>query len=99
MTDKVDLGTVRDHIAILRWCKQRAKEIKELETKARDEIEAAMGDAEEGVVDGETVVAWKRHKQNRFNHSALKEAAPEIVAAYSDTVEVRRFTLVEKDEE
>jgi hypothetical protein len=74
--------------AIEQWTKIR--------TKARAEIEKALGDAETGTVRGTPVVNWRRGKRTALNQKLLGELYPDVKAECMDTTETRTFTLVEK---
>lgn len=79
--------------AIEQWTKIR--------TKARDEIEKALGDAETGTVRGTPVVNWRRSKRTALSQKLLTQLYPEVKAECMETTETRTFTLVEtanKDE-
>lgn len=91
----IDLEPVRAHVEVLIWAKARAAELKYLEKNARDAIEEALGDNEIGQIDGETVITWATHKKRQFQQAKLKEAHPEIVEEYTETVEGRQFKLVQ----
>lgn len=92
----VDLESVRAPVAVLQWVKQRRAELKELESAARAQVEAAMGEADEGQIDGETVVTWSRSKRRSLDQKALKEDHPELVEEYKTTTEVRTFNVVDE---
>lgn len=93
--DEIELEEVRSHIEVLRWIKERKAELKELEEHTRSEIEAAMGQRENGTLDGVQVVRWSHFKTTRLNQNALKKDHPELVANYLETSESRRFTLLD----
>lgn len=92
-----DLESVRPQVEVLRWVKQRQAELEALKAKARDAIEATMGDAEEGTLDGKTVIKWSSYKKRALSQKALKKAYPEAFEECVDTTVVRRFELVEED--
>lgn len=91
---KINLEPVRPHVEILRWVKRRKAELKELEENARSAVEVVMGEADEGELDGETVVTWHRHKRRTLDQSALKDAEPYVHEEYMTTTVVRRFEVV-----
>jgi predicted phage-related endonuclease len=95
----VNLDSLRAQVEILRHCKQRKGELKELEDNARGAIEEAMGEADTGTLDGSVAVVWKRHKRRSVDQKALGKAHPEIVEEFRKTTEVRQFEVVEPDNE
>lgn len=91
----VDLEELRWAVESLQWCNQRKAELKELETKARDAIEEALGDNTDGVLDGETVVTWKYSKRVALDQKVLQKSYPDVYEACKGVTEVRRFTVVD----
>lgn len=91
----VDLESVRAHVDILVWAKARAAELKDIEKNARDAIEEALGDNEIGELDGHPVVTWAMHKKRVFQQAKFKEAHPELVEAFTETVEGRQFKVIQ----
>lgn len=90
----VDLDPVRAHVETLRWVKKRQAELKDLESKTRDAIEQALGDNEIGQLDGDTVITWVMHKKRLFQQAKLKDAHPELVEEFTETVEGRQFKVL-----
>lgn len=90
-----DLEAVRQHIEILRWCKQRRAEITELENQAKDIVQAALGDDDTGTLDGKPVIAWKTHKRTALDQKHLKASFGDVFAECQTTSEVRRFEVLE----
>ena len=58
----------------------------------KDAIKLHMGDAEE-LRAGEYKVRWTRCTTTRVDVSALRAAAPELVARFTKTTVTRRFTV------
>jgi len=58
----------------------------------KDAIKLHMGDAEE-LRAGEYKVRWTRCTSARVDVSALRAAAPELVARFTRTTVTRRFTV------
>lgn len=90
----VDLASVRAHVEILRLAKQKQKEFKALETNAREAIEAAMGNADVGLLDGEPAIHWSSHKRTSFDQKAFREDNPELFEQYKSTTPVRKFDVL-----
>jgi hypothetical protein len=90
----VDLNAVRGHVEVLKWCGDRLSEIRELQKNARDAIEEVLADNEIGELDGKTVITWASHKKRQLNQAAMKEAHPDIVEEFTDSVEQRTFRVV-----
>lgn len=93
-----NLDSVRPQIEILRMCKQKKAQLKELEDQARAAVEELMGDAELGLIEGEPVVWWKTHKRKSLDQKALKEEYPEAFEVCQKTSEIRRFEIVDDDD-
>lgn len=90
---RVDLENLRAQLELLRFVKERKAELKELEDTARAAIEAELGDADEGTLDGHVVVTWKSYKRNALDQKLLRSSYPEIYESCKRTSEVRRFEL------
>lgn len=90
-----DIDHVLAQIEILRWAKNRRAEIKDIEDAAKAVVQEALGDNDEGVIDGHVVVTWKSHKRTALDSAALKREQPDTYALYSKTSEVRRFEVLE----
>jgi len=95
----VDLDQLRWAVETLRWTKTRKQELKELEEKARDAIEEALGHDTEGILDGDVAVTWRYHKRTALDQQALKTTFPDIYEVCRRTTEVRRFEVEDHDGE
>lgn len=94
----IDLEELRAQVELLRWCRDKKAEIKQIEETARAEIEAALGDHDdEGSLDGEPVIRWRFHKRSALDQKLLKETFPEVFETCKRVTEVRRFEVVEPD--
>jgi predicted phage-related endonuclease len=92
---EIDLESVRGHIAILRLCKRKIAEFKEIQERSRVIVEEAMGTADAGLLDGEMAVSWPTFKENRFDSKAFREQHPELWESYKVASEKRRFEVVD----
>lgn len=90
----VDLSAVRAQVEVLQWVKTRQAELKELEDKAKAEIQAAMGEATQGMLDNEIVVNWSSSKRTTFDQKAFEAAHPDLYALFKVTNPTRRFEVV-----
>jgi len=88
-----DISALRGQVEILRWCKTKRAELKELEDNAKAAIQDTLDGDDIGTVDGEPVVTWKSHKRTALDQTALKNEDPETYALYTKTTEVRRFEV------
>jgi predicted phage-related endonuclease len=91
-----NLDPIRGQIEILRFVKARKAELKELEDRARAAIEAAMGDAEEGTLDGKVAITWKTAKRRSLDQKALARDHPDLVEEYKTVSPYRRFEVVDE---
>lgn len=92
----VNLESVRGPVEVLRYCKARKAELKTLEEAAREQVEAVMGDADEGLLDNEPAIRWPTYKKRQLDQKALHEDHPELAESYTKFVEQRTFTIVDK---
>lgn len=61
--------------------------------RATDKVKAAMGDAEEAVVDGRTVARWAYVNSSRVDVKKLEAEHPDLAEQFRVPTVVRRFTL------
>lgn len=92
-----DLENVRAELAILAHVARQKKQLKQLEDQAKPVVLEALGDATDGVLDGELVIQRKTHKRSSLDQKALRAEEPEIAALYTKTTEVTRTELVGVD--
>jgi predicted phage-related endonuclease len=88
-----DISDLRAQVEILRWCKNKRAEIKELEDQAKAAVQATLNDDTVGTVDGDIAVTWKSHKRNALDQKLLQRLYPEAAAECMSTTEVRRFEV------
>lgn len=91
-----NLDHLRPQIDVLRFCKNRKAELKALEDTARAAVEAALGDDEEGTLDGEPAIRWPTFKQHVLDQKALKDDHPEIIEDFMTTIVKRRFSVLDE---
>lgn len=91
----VDLEKLRWAVETLQWTKDRKAELKAAEDAARDALQQALGDNDEGELDGHVVVTWKFFKRNALDQTFLKDTYPELFESCKRVTEVRRFEIVE----
>jgi len=94
----VDLEKLRWAVETLRAVKDRKAELKAAEELARDAIEQALGDSDEGELDGHVVITWKSFKRNALDQQLLRDSYPELFESCRRVTEVRRFEIVEDDQ-
>lgn len=94
--DTVDLAPVRGDIDALLAVRDQIAALKDTETRLRQAIEHHMGDAQNGTLDGDTIITWRvGAKPRRFNQSAFKAAHPDLAAEYTELGEpARPFKVV-----
>jgi putative phage-type endonuclease len=73
----------------------KAREIAAAEEaeRAANLLRAALGEAEEGRLDGQTVVTWKATKRRDIDTRRLREDLPDVAARYERVSQVRRFVV------
>ena len=90
----MNLEPVRAHLEILRFCRERRRELDEMEARSRAAIEEKLGDNEIGEIDGQPAVRWKYVKSRRLNHTILKERFSDVREECMEMVEGRRFEVL-----
>jgi hypothetical protein len=94
---EVDLAAVQGWVFVLRQAKAKRAELDEVEKKAREHIEALMGDAVDGYLDGKQVIRWHHTAApRRFDKAAFAKVHPTLAAEFTKVGQPgRRFELVE----
>ena len=95
--DAISIDAMKANLAILRHCKEKKAELDELEQNAKAAIQAALGDHEIGLIDGQPAVTWKYVRRNAIDQKALKQRYPEIAAEVMAVSESRRFEVARND--
>lgn len=90
----VDLGELKGHVEILRYCKSQMADLEEMRERSRAVIEEAMGDNEIGEIDGEPVIKWEHSKRRALDQKILKAKFPDVREECMTTTEVRRFEVL-----
>jgi len=77
-------------------CDEAIKKLEEAKAEARKKVELMLteADADEGQVDGVTVVTWKQVTSNRFQTTKFKEQHPDLYEQFSAPQISRRFVPV-----
>jgi hypothetical protein len=92
----VELGEVARWVDVLKTATAAKRQAEESIEVARGHIEAALGEAETGLVDGWPVVRWTRINSRRFDQTLAKERVPaDVLALCYTTSTSRRFSIVE----
>lgn len=96
MTDTCDLASVRGDVEALLAVRDQITALKDTEAQLRARIEHAMGDAQDGQLDGQPIISWRvGAKPRRFNQSAFKAAHPDLFAEFVELGEpARPFKVV-----
>jgi hypothetical protein len=88
MSKRVDLEPVRHWAEKLFDAKDKIARYKQIESEARDMILDAMGDAEEGMLDGRVVLTHEKSYQRRISIEDLRARFPEIAAQVEADTEI-----------
>ena len=92
----VALEKLRWAVEALQMVKDRKAELKATEEMARDALEQALGDSDEGELDGHVVVTWKFIKRNALDQKFLRDTYPDLYESCKRVTEVRRFEIVDE---
>ena len=102
MSMQVEKGVVVLDDNTAQWLRQyrealaNIKKWQEVADIARSHLENALGDCEEAVHNGQTVVRWTQIESKRFDVKRAKEVLPPQVIEMLEIVQhSRRFSLVE----
>lgn len=76
--------------------KAKVKEWQEKADVAQEQVKAAMGECETGLVNGKETVRWTTVESRRIDVAKLRSLLPEEAIAELENVTIsRRFTIVE----
>lgn len=78
--------------------KVKIKEWQEKADIAAEQVKAAMGDHEVGLVNGREAVRWTTVEATRIDSKKVRELLPEDIVAKIETTSVtRRFSIVDEE--
>lgn len=90
----VAIDDLAEVVAAWRQAKAAVKTNEALESQYGNQIREALGDAEEGTVDGRVAVTWKGHTQTGFDVKAHRAECPDCARRFETKTPVR--TLLAK---
>lgn len=91
---EVDLdATIAGYLADLRHTRALIKDLESDERRLENEIKAALGDNEVGLVDGKVAVTWKQSTSRRVDLDRLRSEYAEIASALTAETTTRRFLV------
>lgn len=106
MSTEIEKGVIDFDESIAMWLEQyrsalaKIKEWEEVADVARSHIEAALGDAEVGLYQGQQVVRFTTVTSTRFDVKRAKELLPpQVLDVLQVQTNSRRFTLVNQDQQ
>jgi predicted phage-related endonuclease len=78
--------------------KHKIKEWQEKADIAAEQVKAAMGDHEIGLVNGKEAVRWTTVEATRIDTKKVRELLPEDIIAKLESITIsRRFSIVDED--
>lgn len=83
------LDDLAETVAEWKWAKAEVKAVEEAEAEAAAAIKAALGEHENGTVDGQLVVSWRTQSGTRLDTKALRATEPELAERFTTTTETR----------
>lgn len=102
MSMQIEKGVVVLDDNTAQWLKQyrealvKIKEWQEVADIARSHLENALGDCEEAMHNGSTVIRWTQVESKRFDTKRAREILPPQVIELLEVVQhTRRFSVVE----
>lgn len=91
-------GVTASYVDAIRQIEHQIREWSGMRDALRERIEATLGDATEGIVNGRTVVRWTRVSTRRLSTRKVAERfTPEQLDDCYIVTETRRFTLPDVD--
>ncbi|WP_040829595.1 hypothetical protein [Nocardia jiangxiensis] len=89
-----DLAEVQHAFEVYTWTREQIAGLKEQQDQARSVIEAYLGDAEVGTLNGKERVTWHYREERRFDLRRARELHPEMVEECTETRRHRYFVPV-----
>lgn len=91
----VQLDALREHLNAYSLAAAEIEKWKTIQAQARIAIEAALGDAEVGTVNGQKAITWAHSERTSLDTKRLQAELPaEVLAPYLRTTVVRTFKPV-----
>jgi hypothetical protein len=79
--------------------KAKIKEFTEKADRAQEQVKAALGDCETGLVNGREAIRWSTVESKRIDLTKLRSLLPQQVLDLVEVISVtRRFSIVDGDE-
>ncbi|QCG77783.1 hypothetical protein [Gordonia phage Tarzan] len=90
-----DLAALRPHLEVLRAVRDQIKTLTEAKKNAEAAIKLHLeqAGADEGTLDGETVITWHAVESTRLDQRKLKEQHPDIVESFMVPSIARRLEV------
>lgn len=90
----VDLSDIRGTVELLQNVKRQQSHLKEVEAAAKAAIVEKLGNADEGLLDGQPVVRRTPIKSNKLDQKLLGQLYPDILAECKTITESTRFDVL-----
>lgn len=95
-SNRVDLtADVARWVDAYREARDQAAHWQTIADRAREHVEDALGDAEEGYVDGQPAVRYPYVHSSRVDIKKLQAEQPDVADAFRVPTVTRRFTLAQ----
>jgi len=75
-----DISHLRGHIDLLRSVRAQMAQLKEIEDQTKAAIQEALGDSDEGTIDGAVAVTYRYVKSSRLDQKLLAKLHPDVLA-------------------
>lgn len=92
----MDISNHADAVETIRLADAEITKWKAVKEAAVEKVKAALGDAEEGTIDGHTVVSYAPHVRTDMDTKRLRDEIPQAIwKVYMRSSVVRPFKLVD----
>jgi hypothetical protein len=81
----------------LRNVKEQIAKLKELQTVLEEQLKAAIGEGNIGLIDGKPVASYRVYSKRQFQLAHFKEVMPSFYDNYCTTVTSTTFRLIDPD--
>lgn len=89
----VEIDQLKDRFIALKHIQNERKALEEKEEFIKNEIRAALGDAEVGLIDGNQAVTWKQTNAQRLDTKRLKTEAADVYEKFLTRTETRTLLI------
>ena len=97
MSEQKDIDDLAGTYEQLRTVKEQIAKLKELQTLLEDQLKAAIGEGNIGIIAGRPVATYSVYDKRQFQQAMFKETMPDVYANFCTIVTSKAFKLIDPD--